>query len=151
MKYKEFKEKIEDWGQKYGYVTEVTIDDSHTFVKVGVYKASYIVAHLSAIYTFVLGTNWDYVMKIEECARGELFDILVELSKTPPEEREEEKRFIVPLPGLTTTDGWQQYLTQAQGTFFASRRNVLLRQTWKEKDLKNLADDYVKFAVEVEE
>ena len=90
-------------------------------------------------------------MKIEEHARGELLDILVELAKTPPEEREEEKRFILPLPELATTDGKQQYLTHADGTFFASRRNSQLRQTWKEEHLKFVPEIYRQFAEEFDE
>lgn len=62
-----------------------------------------------------------------------------------------EKRYIVPLPNLKTSDGEQQYLTHADNTFFASRRNEGLWQTWKEKDLKYIPEEYRKYAVEVEE
>ena len=151
MRYKEFKEEIEDWGRKHRYATEVTIEDSHTFVKVGVHEASYIVAHISTRYTFVLGTNWHYVMKIEEHARGELLDILVELAKTPPEDRKDEKRFIIPLPGLATSDGKQQYLSYKDGFYFASRIDETLVQTWKEEHLKFVPEIYRQFAVEFDE
>ena len=125
MRYKEFKEEIEDWGRKHRYATEVTIEDSHTFVKVGVHEASYIVAHISTRYTFVLGTNWDYVMKIEECARGELFDILVELARTPIEERKEEKKYYVKLPWLGE---YSQYLNfnKPTGMYFTAMKHEYL-------------------------
>lgn len=73
----------------------------------------------------------------------------VDYAKTPPGEREEEKRYIIPLPHLVTTDGEQQFLTHSGG-FFACRRNKGLRQTWKEKDLVHVPEEYRGFAVEIE-
>lgn len=60
-----------------------------------------------------------------------------------------EKRYIVPLPNLKTSDGEQQYLTHADNTFFASRRDKDLRQTWKEEHLRYIPDEYRKYAVEL--
>lgn len=57
----------------------------------------------------------------------------------------------MPLPGLVTTDGQQQYLTNKGGTWFASRRDERLRQTWKEEHLGYIPEVYRQFAVEVEE
>ena len=34
MKYKEFKEKVEAWGEKYNYETEFVIDDANIYVRV---------------------------------------------------------------------------------------------------------------------
>lgn len=59
------------------------------------------------------------------------------------------KRFIVPLPGLITTDGKQQYLTNKGGTWFASRRDGNLRQTWKWKHLDYIPEVYKPFAVDL--
>ena len=59
------------------------------------------------------------------------------------------KRFIVPLPGLITTDGKQQYLTNKGGTWFASRRDGNLRQTWKWEHLDYIPEVYKKFAVDL--
>lgn len=59
------------------------------------------------------------------------------------------KRFIVPLPGLVTTDGQQQYLTNKGGTWFASRRDGNLRQTWKEEHLGYIPEIYRQFAVDL--
>ena len=58
------------------------------------------------------------------------------------------KRFIVPLPGLVTTDGQQQYLTNKGGTWFASRGNENLRQTWKWEHLDYIPEPYKQFAVD---
>lgn len=62
-----------------------------------------------------------------------------------------EKRYIVPLPGLVTTDGQQQYLSNKAGKWFASRRDERLRQTWKEEHLGYIPGIYRQFAVEVED
>ncbi len=59
------------------------------------------------------------------------------------------KRFIVPLPGLVTTDGQQQYLTNRRGKWFACRRDERLRQTWKEEHLGYIPEPYRKFAVDL--
>lgn len=59
------------------------------------------------------------------------------------------ERFIVPLPGLVTTDGQQQYLTNKGGTWFASRRAESLRQTWKWEHLDYIPEVYKKFAVDL--
>ena len=151
MKFEEFKEKIKDWGEKYGYETEVVFGDFYTNVEVGTDEAYYIAAHISNIFMFDLETRWDYSAKIDNHARGELFDILIEFAKTPSEDRRDEKRFIIPLPNLFTTDGRQQYLTYKDCNFFASRRDETLRQVWKEKHLKNIPEIYRQFAVEFDE
>lgn len=59
------------------------------------------------------------------------------------------KRFIVPLPGLVTTDGQQQYLTNRKGKWFACRRHGKLRQTWKEEHLDYIPEVYRQFAVNI--
>lgn len=59
------------------------------------------------------------------------------------------KRFIVPLPGLITTDGAQQYLTNKDSTWFASRRDENLRQTWKWEHLGYVPEIYRQFAVDL--
>lgn len=60
-----------------------------------------------------------------------------------------EKRFIVPLPGLVTNDGAQQYLTNKGGKWFACRRRGDLRQTWKEEHLDYIPEVYRQFAVDL--
>lgn len=59
------------------------------------------------------------------------------------------KRFIVPLPGLVTNDGQQQYLTNRKGKWFACRRRGDLRQTWKEEHLDYILEIYRQFAVDL--
>lgn len=55
----------------------------------------------------------------------------------------------MPLPGLVTTDGQQQYLTNKGVTWFASRRVESLRQTWKWEHLDYIPEIYRQFAVDL--
>lgn len=71
-------------------------------------------------------------------------------ANTPPDERQEEKIYTVPLPHLKTSDGKQLFLTH-QGNFFPCERNMKLRQTWKEKNLIHIPEEYRNFAVEIAE
>lgn len=71
-------------------------------------------------------------------------------AETPLDVRQEEKIYIVPLPHLTTSNGEQLFLTH-QGNFFPHVRNTGLRQTWKEKDLIHIPEEYRDFAVEIVE
>ncbi len=81
--------------------------------------------------------------------RHKLLDAFIEYAHTPFDQREEEKRYIFPLPGLITTDGEQQYLTQVGGHWFACRRKKDLRQTWKEEHIKWVPELYRDFKVEL--
>lgn len=85
------------------------------------------------------------------CTPGDFIVIkaAIKLAETPFDERQEEKRYIIPLPHLTTSNGEQLFLTH-QGNFFPHVRNTGLRQTWKEKDLIHIPEEYRGFAVEIE-
>ncbi|QBX25331.1 Protein of unknown function [Streptococcus henryi] len=52
-------------------------------------------------------------------------------------EIEKEKLYIIPLKGLITTDGHQQYLSGKVGRYFASRRNYSLKQTFTQTEVDN--------------
>lgn len=97
----------------------------------------------------VMNTMCAYFIRLDDELRAELSDLFTEYAKTPIGERAEEKRFIIPLPGLVTTDGEQQYLTHKNNSFFASRRKKNLRQIWKEKDMRYIPERYRQYAVEV--
>lgn len=127
------------------------IFETEIFMKFADKDESVMIARISERETNALETMYANFLLLEDDIRAELFDIFAEYAKTPPDEREEEKRFIVTLPGLVTTDGKQQYLTHKGGYFFASRRKKNLRQTWKEKDLIYVPEVYRKYAVEVED
>lgn len=115
----------------------------------------------------IITNEWDGV-RVEICnetlklklIRINIFDVnivyflkaLITFLKTPYEDRKSEIRYIIPLPGLKTTDGKQQYLSHKDGTFFASRRDRNLRQTWKKQHLANyIPEEYAQYAVEYNE
>ena len=54
-----------------------------------------------------------------------------------------EKKYLVELDGLVTTDGAKQYLTKKKGKWFASRRMSGLHQDFTDKELNN-APEWVK-------
>lgn len=89
--------------------------------------------------------------KLDPYKRNKLLNSFIDFAHTPFDEREEEKRYIFPLPGLKTTDGEQQYLTQVGRHWFACRRKKDLRQTWKEEHIKWVPELYREFKVEVKE
>lgn len=89
--------------------------------------------------------------KLAPNIRHQLLGAFIALAYTPFDEREDEKRYIFPLPGLITTDGEQQYLTQVGRHWFACRRKMDLRQTWKEEHIKWVPELYRDFKVEVKE
>lgn len=101
------------------------------------------------------GRAYEVTIDTEEVCRSserdKVLNAFVELMNTPPEEWYEPKRYIFPLPGLTTTDGEQQYLTQKGKHWFACRRNKDLRQTWKEEHIKWIPEEYRYLKVEVSE
>ena len=149
MRYKEFKEKVKAWGQKYYYKPIVEIDD-RVVVKI-YYVGDYrVVAMIDNKTRLAINTGWLCYRNLQEDAKKDLFKIITEFAATNPADRKDEKRFIIPLPGLVTTDGEQQYLTQ-NGSFFASRREKRLKQTWKEEHLKFVPEIYRQFAEEFDE
>lgn len=89
--------------------------------------------------------------KLSPYTRSRLLNSFIDFAHTPIDEREEEKRYIFPLPGLKTTDGEQQYITQVGRHWFACRRRKDLRQTWKEEHIKWVPELYRDFKVEVKE
>lgn len=88
--------------------------------------------------------------ELDPYKRHKLLDAFIEYTYTPFDEREEEKRYIFPPPGLITTDGEQQYLTQVGRHWFVCRRKKDLRQTWKEEHIKWVPELYRDFKVEVD-
>ena len=140
MRYKEFKEEVENLGYE--------VVEKPTFVEVQ--KNGYTVTSISMATNMMIDTYYVYFAELEERERTKLLELAFELAKTPIKEREDEKRFIIPLPRLMTTDGKQQYLTH-KVNFFASRRDETLRQTWKEEHLKLIPEEYRQFAVEFDE
>lgn len=146
MKIKEFKRAISNLGLKYGMDFQVRVYGPSFYVISG----DEIYACVSKTERYMLDTNYMLFSQLKEDIREDLLKIIYKFAETPPKEIQDEKRYIIPLPHLVTTDGEQQYLTH-NGNFFASRRDKELRQTWKEEHLKYIPKEYRKYAVEVEE
>lgn len=156
MRYKELREKVEEWGQKYGIETEIEKYEEHieicTKSSVDGLRFSRVLASINNNKILAFNLIWGIFGEpnISKSERYDLALIIFEYAYTDPKDREDEKRFIIPLPGLVTTDGKQQYLSH-KGNFFASRRDEELRQTWKEDGLKFVPEVYRQFAVEFDE
>lgn len=104
--------------------------------------------------SIVLWRRWNCKNRfgdLEPSKRHRLLDAIIEYAYTPTFEREEEKRYIFPLPGLKTTDGEQQYLTQVGRHWFACRRKKDLRQTWTVKEIEWIPEEYRHLKTEVSE
>ena len=74
----------------------------------------------------------------------EFLSLLTEYILTPFEKRGEVKvnYYKIPLPNLFTTDGNQQYLTFKDDTYFASKFNEKLKQTFDEEELEYIPKSY---------
>ena len=59
------------------------------------------------------------------------------------------KKYMIPLPWLATSDGYQQYLSYDGRTYFASRENRSLKQTWDEREIVGTPYYYQQFKEEV--
>ena len=62
------------------------------------------------------------------------------------EKVEHKKKYQIPLPNLITTDGKQQYLTEKEGHWFASRLNPNLKQEWTEDEFHSIPTAYLIYA-----
>lgn len=146
MKISEFKEAIDNLSFYHGKDFKVVEDDSDFCIE----SDTKILAAINKSEKCLISTNYQDFLELEEGLRQNLFDIICKFASTSIPEREDEKRYIIPLPHLVTSDGKQLYLTH-QGNFFPSIRDKELRQTWKEEHLKYIPEEYRKYAVEVEE
>lgn len=149
MRIDELVKRLEEIEKKHGLHFKVRKNILETNIFMELAYQDLMIVRIYERKTNALETIYAEFMHLEDDIRAELFDIFAEYAKTPIGEREEEKRFIVPLPGLITRDGEQQYLTHEGGHFFACWRKKELRQTWKEKHLKFLPKEYRKYAVEL--
>ena len=151
MRINEFIEKLEKIEEKTGlhFTVHHYMDGMDIFISFT--DEDLLIAQIYETKENVMDTMCAYFINLDDELRAELFDLFTEYAKTPIGERAEEKILIIPLPGLVTTDGEQQYLTHKENRFFACRRKKSLRQTWKEKDLRYVPERYRQYAVEVKE
>lgn len=146
MKIEEFKKAIESIGLQYDINLKVTGDIYFFFIE----SDTKTLATIPKTVKCLCSTNYNNFLKLEEELRQDLLDVIYQFASTPIPEREDEKRYIIPLPHLKTSNGEQLFLTH-QRNFFPHVRNTELRQTWKEKDLIHIPEEYRDFAVEIVE
>ena len=90
-------------------------------------------------------------MDIYDKKHTELLRMAVDYANVDVKNRDNEIRYIIPLPYLKTPEEEKQYLTHKNSNFYADKRDVNLRQTWKKKDLVYIPKEYVNFAVILDE
>ena len=81
----------------------------------------------------------------------EFLSLLTEYILTPFEKRGDVKvaYYRIPLPYLFTTNEQQQYITFKDNTYFASKFNEKLKQTFNEEELECVPKFYRNLAIEV--
>lgn len=146
MKVEEFKKAIESIGFYNDVNLKVTEDIYFFFIESDTKTLATIPKTVKCLFSI----NYNNFLELEEALRQTLFDIIGKFASTPTPEREDSKRYIIPLPQLKTNNGEQLFLTH-QGNFFPHVRNTELRQTWKKKDLIHIPEEYRDFAVEIVE
>lgn len=116
MKVKEFKRAISNIGLQYGMNFEVKVY-SHTYYIV---SGDNFYACVSKTERYMVDTNYLQFSRLKENIREDLLKVMYKFARTPLGERQEGKRYIVPLPRLKTSDGKQLFLTH-QGNFFLAK------------------------------
>ena len=102
MRYKEFKEEVENLGYE--------VVEKPTFVEVQ--KNGYTVTSISTAINMMIDTYYVYFTELEERERTKLLELAFELAKTPIKEREDEKRFIIPLPMKLIPEEYRQFAVE---------------------------------------
>ena len=93
MKYLEFKAEVE----KMGFV----VDDSSTPIYVDKNEDGETLMSIGRHKRFWLDPGWSGFNNLTEDQKLELYDLSYQLAKTPPTEREEEKKYRVKFPTIT--------------------------------------------------
>ena len=146
MKISEFKKAINSIGLQYGINLEVEENEFYFDIK----NRKRITADINKLESYLMNTSYPGFNDLKEKTRQDLLDVIYKFASTPISEREDSKIYNIPLPHLKTSNGEQLFLTH-QGNFFPHVRDKELRQTWKEKDLIHIPEEYRDFAVEIVE
>lgn len=144
MKISEFKKAIDSIGFYNDKDFKVVEDDFDFYIE----SDTKILAAINKSERCFIDTKYLDFLELEERLRQDLLDVIYKFASTPIPEREDSKIYNIPLPHLKTSNGEQLFLTH-QGNFFPHVRNTELRQTWKEKDLIHIPEEYRDFAVEI--
>lgn len=85
MKTKEFIKKVKELG------LGVYTDDRYLYIEYGYYN--YVVATIYMTQRYWLSISYNYDIELDENIKKELYELCFEYTVTPPDEREEEKKF----------------------------------------------------------
>lgn len=89
MRYKEFKNAVEDWGRKYHYEPVISEDCHNIHMKFDNAINCDIVFEIYKLDKFGIDLNWGLYRTLPDDAKEELFEIVTELAATKPEDRED--------------------------------------------------------------
>lgn len=145
--YKTFQEKIAKCGESVDKSVQIHYENATVYV---LFDCN-VVCRVSMSNVGGIETNCPYFLMLPWEIKQRILHWCVRLSLTPPNQRVEPTRYIIPLPRLVTSDGQQQYVTQKGKDWFACRRDMNLIQTWKKEHLQDVPEEYRKYAVRVSE
>ena len=124
MTYEEFKNEVEALG--------LCIKEKGSLIRIKT-KGDYYVADVNKEKEFEICTE---PLATLGDSKEKILDLCYQLAKTPLEEREPVKKYLLKFKNLRTSDGFSQYLSaDIEGNLFASRRNENLKQEFNIKDL----------------
>ena len=152
MKYSEFKAEVE----KMGFV----VDDSSTPIYVDKNEDGETLMSINVHRRFLLDPDWSGFNKLTEDQQLKVYDLAYQLAKTPPAEREEEKRYRVKFPSVTRW-GDAVYLQKDTsdkdpiGVDWSPEDFIFYeKQTdyiFTEQEIKDIDERYLAFKVEVKD
>ena len=105
-----------------------------------------------ALLFFDVDTDIEAVSQLDVEALAKVEAIVSLFLMTPEEDRgiheatHSEKKYIIPMPGLQTSNGHQQFLTEKDGAYFSCRRNEDLHQVFTEGELDTVPSAYRDYA-----
>lgn len=104
MRFKEFEEKIEDWGRKYDDKPIIKINGYSVLLKMTINGKYKPMVRISSINSYELDTTYLYFSDLANDEKQDLFKIVTEFAATKPEDREDEKLFYLKNTSFFTHD-----------------------------------------------
>lgn len=141
MRLQEFKDRINEIANKYNLNLKVTEDTKNIYVKLN----DVICAYVNKILPCFMSTDSGGLYCIAKKARFEILEALYELSKTPFDEREEEKKYYLKHKFLLSDNEYNflNYLSNDDSWDLSSLANCSGYQTkFTQKEIEELKEKY---------
>lgn len=137
MKTKEFIEKIEEWG----YQIEDIKDCFSIKLEMFIPSRLAVVSHKEM---FIFDTFYPAFSNLNEEEQKELFDLIVEYSSTPIEDRKEEKKYKIKHKFLKNSNGKEAYCWKSlSGNFIDSDRvSDIYTGAYTQKEIEEIKEKY---------